>query len=94
MHLTTTAERAQHAGISAGTLCSTFLAQEDLLDKMYAYTMNQLQQRLIAGLDTPQRGEYLPKRLPRWCHCLFTLAFAAYSLFSKKRCCFISSSSC
>ncbi len=82
---TTTAESAQHADVSAGTLASTFPTQEDLLDKRCAYAMTQLQQPLLAGLCAPQRGEYLPKRLPRWCHCLFTLSFAAYSLFFKER---------
>lgn len=91
---TTTAKRAQHAGVSAGTLGSTFPTQENLLDKRCAYAMTQSQQPLLAGLGAPQRGEYLPKRLPRWGHYLFTLAFAASSLFSRERGGWVLSSPC
>lgn len=82
LHLTTTADIAKHAGVSVGTLFRTFPTKEDLLDNVYAYAMTQLQQPLLAGPGSPQRGEYLTKLLQRWWHLPAQVALAQPHVFA------------
>jgi len=82
LHLTTTADIAQHAGVSVGTLFRTFPTKEDLLDNVYAYAMTQLQQPLLVGPGSPQRGENLTKLLQRWWHLSAQVALAQPHVFA------------
>ncbi|TDN39166.1 TetR/AcrR family transcriptional regulator [Hymenobacter sp. UV11] len=82
LHLTTTADIAQHASVSVGTLFRTFPTKEDLLANVYAYAMDQLQAPLAAGPGSPQRGENLTKLLQRWWDLTAQVALAQPHLFA------------
>jgi AcrR family transcriptional regulator len=81
LHLTSTAEIAQQAGVSVGTLFRTFPTKEDLLDNVYAHAVSKLQAPLLAGPSAPPRRERLTQVLQRWWHLPALVALAQPQVF-------------